>query len=55
VDVYSDGVQEFRQPNQLILKEQLTLTPRGVLREALPDRRMAYAVSERRHLHNEHS
>lgn len=55
VDVYSDSIQEFRQPDQLILKEQLTLTPRGVLREALPDRRMAYKISERRHLPDEDS
>jgi hypothetical protein len=42
VRIYSDGVQEFRHPDFLILKEQLTITNTGVEREPLPDRRMPY-------------
>lgn len=49
VELGSDGVYEFRYPNFLILKFQLTLTnDRRVLKEPLPDPRTRYARSRRR-------
>jgi hypothetical protein len=47
VDIYPDGVQEFREPGLLILKEQLAMVGRTVQREALPDLRLAYAAAAR--------
>jgi hypothetical protein len=47
VDIYSDGVQEFRHPGTIVLKEQLSLVGHTVHREVLADRRLAYGVASR--------
>ena len=42
VDLGTDNVYEFRGPDNLVLKEQLTLSGRDVLRDPLPDPRFRY-------------
>ena len=42
VDVYSDGVQEFREPGFLFVKDQFTITEKGIVREPIADRRLLY-------------
>jgi hypothetical protein len=44
-DVFGDGVQEFRAPDVVFVRSQLTLKGNEVLREELADRRLAYAGS----------
>jgi hypothetical protein len=42
IDIYADGVQEYREPGFLVVKDQFTITEKGVEREPLPDRRLLY-------------
>jgi hypothetical protein len=43
VELSRDNVYEFRTPNILVLKEQITFTPNGLIRDPLPDPRARYA------------
>lgn len=42
VDVYPDGVLEFRYPDSLVLREQLTIRGLKILRTPLPHPSLAY-------------
>jgi len=42
IDLSSDNVFEFREPDFIVLKAQLTLTARQVLSDPLPDPRARY-------------
>ena len=42
IDVYSDGIQEYREPGCLVVKDQFTITENGIDREPQPDRRLLY-------------
>lgn len=44
VDLSSDNVYEFREPDILVLKTQLTLTGRGLFSDPLPDPRTRYVA-----------
>jgi hypothetical protein len=44
IDLTSDNVYEFRNPDLLILKTQITLTGRGLFSDPLPDPRARHAA-----------
>ena len=44
VDLSSDNIYEFREPDILVLKTQLTLTGRGLFSDPLPDPRTRYVA-----------
>lgn len=46
IDLSADNVFEFREPDVVVLKSQLTLTARQVLAEPLPDPRARYSTSD---------
>lgn len=47
LEIYEDGVQEFREPDVLWVKDQFTITERGIRRRPVPDRRAVAALRRR--------